>query len=327
MDPKVLTIKLTLYRTSGDSPILASLIRAAEQGKQVAALVELKARFDEERNIEWARRLEQAGVHVVYGLVGLKTHTKTCLVVRQEGDGVRRYCHIGTGNYNSKTARTYEDIGLLTADEQAGADLSQLFNYLTGYARNVEYQRLLVAPHSLRSGLVELIRNERTAGQGKGHIVMKMNSLADPELIEELYSASADGVRVELIVRGICCLRPGVPGLSENITVRSIVGRYLEHSRIYRFGNGRGPSVPLHFIGSADLMPRNLDRRVEAMVPIEDPALAQRIDDVLQVSLSDDSLAWELADSDWTPVTRRRTVETHLELQRLAMERASIEIR
>jgi polyphosphate kinase len=327
MDPLVLTIKLTLYRTSGDSPILASLIRAAEQGKQVAALVELKARFDEERNIEWARRLEQAGVHVVYGLVGLKTHTKTCLVVRQEGDGVRRYCHIGTGNYNSKTARTYEDIGLLTADEQAGADLSQLFNYLTGYARNVEYKRLLVAPHSLRSGLVALIRSECTAGKGKGHIVMKMNSLADPELIEELYAASAEGVRIELIVRGICCLRPGVPGLSENITVRSIVGRYLEHSRIYRFGNGRGPSVPLHFIGSADLMPRNLDRRVEAMVPIEDPVLAQRIDDVLQVSLSDDSLAWELADSDWTPVTRRRTVETHLELQRLAMERASIEIR
>lgn len=327
IDPKVLTIKLTLYRTSGDSPILASLIRAAEQGKQVAALVELKARFDEERNIEWARRLEQAGVHVVYGLVGLKTHTKTCLVVRQEGEGVRRYCHIGTGNYNSKTARTYEDIGLLTADEQTGADLSQLFNYLTGYARNVEYQRLLVAPHSLRSGLLELIRNERTAPAGSGHIVMKMNSLADPELIEELYAASADGVRIELIVRGICCLRPQVPRLSENITVRSIVGRYLEHSRIYRFGNGGGPDTPLHFIGSADLMPRNLDRRVEALVPIEDPVLAKRIDDVLQVSLMDDTLAWELADSDWTPVTRQRTVETHLELQRLAMERASIEIR
>jgi len=327
VDPKVLTIKLTLYRTSGNSPILTSLIRAAEQGKQVAALVELKARFDEERNIEWARRLEQAGVHVVYGLVGLKTHTKTCLVVRQEGDGVRRYCHIGTGNYNSKTARTYEDLGLLTADEQAGADLSQLFNYLTGYARNVEYQRLLVAPHSLRAGLVELIRNERSALKGTGHIVMKMNSLADPELIEELYAASQDGVRIELIVRGICCLRPQVPGLSENITVRSIVGRYLEHSRIYRFGNGKGASSPLHFIGSADLMPRNLDRRVEAMVPIEEPELAQRIDDVLQVSLLDDTLAWNLADGDWTPVTRLRTVETHLELQRLAMERAAVEIR
>ncbi len=327
IDPKVLTIKLTLYRTSGDSPILASLIRAAEQGKQVAALVELKARFDEERNIEWARRLEQAGVHVVYGLVGLKTHTKTCLVVRQEGEGVRRYCHIGTGNYNSKTARTYEDIGLLTADDQTGADLSQLFNYLTGYARNVEYQRLLVAPHSLRSGLLELIRNERTAPAGSGHIVMKMNSLADPELIEELYAASADGVRIELIVRGICCLRPQVPGLSENITVRSIVGRYLEHSRIYRFGNGGGPDLPLHFIGSADLMPRNLDRRVEAMVPIDNPVLAKRIDDVLQVSLLDDTLAWELKNHDWARVDGQRTLETHLELQRLAMERASIGIR
>ncbi len=327
MDPKVLTIKLTLYRTSGDSPIVASLIRAAEQGKQVAALVELKARFDEERNIEWARRLEQAGVHVVYGLVGLKTHTKTCLVVREEGDGVRRYCHIGTGNYNSKTARLYEDLGLLTADAEIGADLSQLFNYLTGYARNVEYQKLLVAPHSLRPGLIELIRNERRAAPGTGHIVMKMNSLVDAELIDELYAASADGVRIQLVVRGICCLRPQVPGRSENITVRSIVGRYLEHSRVYRFANGRGPGEPVHHIGSADLMPRNLDRRVEAVVPVEDPDLAARLDRMLEVNLADDTLAWTLVDDEWRRVTRHGTVETHLELQRIALERSSVELR
>ena len=317
-DPKVLTIKLTLYRTSGDSPIVASLIRAAEQGKQVAALVELKARFDEERNIEWARRLEQAGVHVVYGLVGLKTHTKTCLVVRDEGDGVRRYCHIGTGNYNSKTARLYEDIGLLTVEPRIGSDLSQLFNYLTGYARDVHYERLLCAPHSLRPGLVDLIRRERDAPAGTGHIIMKMNSLVDADMIDELYAASADGVRIELIVRGICCLRAGVPGLSDNISVRSVVGRYLEHSRIYRFANGNGLGAPVHFMGSADLMPRNLDRRVEAMVPIEDPDLAHRIDEILAVSLADDTLAWRLDDDRWSRVARHGTLETHLELQQQA---------
>jgi polyphosphate kinase len=326
-DPRVLTIKLTLYRTSGNSPIIASLIRAAEQGKQVAALVELKARFDEERNIEWARRLEQAGVHVVYGLVGLKTHTKTCLVVREEGDGVRRYCHIGTGNYNSKTARLYEDLGLLTADPATGSDLSQLFNYLTGYARNVEYSKLLVAPHSLRPGLVELIRRERDAGPGTGHIIMKMNSLVDADLIDELYAASADGVRVDLIIRGICCLRPGVPGLSENIRVRSIVGRYLEHSRVYRFANGAGTGAPIHYIGSADLMPRNLDRRVEAMVPIEAEPLRDRVDEILAVSLADDTLAWELVDDRWSRVQRHATLETHLELQQQAFKRAAVELR
>jgi polyphosphate kinase len=326
-DPKVLTIKLTLYRTSGDSPIVASLIRAAEQGKQVAALVELKARFDEERNIEWARRLEQAGVHVVYGLVGLKTHTKTCLVVRDEGDGVRRYCHIGTGNYNSKTARLYEDVGLLTMDAEIGADLSQLFNYLTGYARDVEYRKLLVAPHSLRPGLVELIRRERTAPPGSGHIIMKMNSLVDADMIDELYAASSDGVQVDLIVRGICCLRAGVPGLSENIRVRSIVGRYLEHSRIYRFANGHGTGAPVHFMGSADLMPRNLDRRVEAMVPVEDAQLRQRLDEILAVSLADDTLAWRLDDDRWTRVPHHGTVETHLELQQQALKRAAVDLR
>lgn len=326
-DPKVLTIKLTLYRTSGDSPIVASLIRAAEQGKQVAALVELKARFDEERNIEWARRLEQAGVHVVYGLVGLKTHTKTCLVVRDEGDGVRRYCHIGTGNYNSKTARLYEDIGLLTVEPRIGSDLSQLFNYLTGYARDVRYERLLCAPHSLRPGLVELIRRERESAPGTGHIIMKMNSLVDADMIDELYAASRDGVRVELIVRGICCLRAGVPGLSDNISVRSIVGRYLEHSRIYRFANGNGAGAPVHYMGSADLMPRNLDRRVEAMVPIEDPDLRHRIDEILAVSLADDTLAWRLDDDRWTRVPRHGTLETHLELQQHALKRATVDLR
>ncbi|MBS1838375.1 MAG: RNA degradosome polyphosphate kinase [Actinobacteria bacterium] len=323
-DPKVLTIKLTLYRTSGDSPIVGALIKAAEAGKQVVALVELKARFDEERNIEWARRLEQAGVHVVYGLVGLKTHTKTCLVVRDEGDRVNRYCHIGTGNYNSKTARLYEDVGLLTADPDLGADLTQLFNYLTGYARDVQYSKLLVAPHTLRDGLVHFIRNERRATPGTGHIVMKMNSLVDADMIDELYAASADGVRVELIVRGISCIRPGVAGLSENITVRSIVGRYLEHSRIYRFANGRGPGEELHFIGSADLMPRNLDRRVEAVVPVRSPELRVRMDEILAVSLADDTLAWRQVDDGWSHVERRGTVETHIDLQEHALKRASV---
>ena len=326
-DPGVLTIKLTLYRTSGDSPIVASLIRAAEQGKQVVALVELKARFDEERNIEWARRLEQAGVHVVYGLVGLKTHTKTCLVVREESGNVVRYCHIGTGNYNPKTARLYEDFGLLTADPDIGSDLTQLFNYLTGYARNVEYRKLLMAPHALRPGLVELIRNERRAAPGTGHIIMKMNSLVDPDMIDELYAASADGVRIELIIRGICCLRPQVPGLSDNITVRSLLGRYLEHSRVYRFANARGPGAEAHYIGSADLMPRNLDRRVEAVAPVEDPELRARLDEVLAVELADDTLAWQQIDDRWEWVDRRRTVETHVELQEQAAKRATVELR
>ncbi len=323
-DPGVLTIKLTLYRTSGDSPIVASLIRAAEQGKQVVALVELKARFDEERNIEWARRLEQAGVHVVYGLVGLKTHTKTCLVVREEGDGVTRYAHIGTGNYNPTTSRLYEDLGLLTCDPELGADLTQLFNYLTGYARNVEYRRLLVAPHSLRPGLVELIRNERRATPGTGHIVMKMNSLVDPDMIDELYAASSDGVRVELIIRGICCLRPGVAGLSDNITVRSLVGRYLEHSRIYRFANGRGPGRAVHLMGSADLMPRNLDRRVEAVTPILAPELQARVDELLAIEAHDDTLAWEQVDDRWSRVQRNLTVEAHVALQEEARKRAAV---
>ncbi|MCB1255675.1 MAG: polyphosphate kinase 1 [Microthrixaceae bacterium] len=327
VDPKVLAIKLTLYRTSGDSPIVASLVRAAEAGKQVAVLVELKARFDEERNIEWARRLENAGVHVVYGLVGLKIHTKICLVVRNEPEGARTYCHIGTGNYNSITARIYEDLGLFTADAMVGQDLMQLFNYLTGYARDVRYERLLVAPHTLRSGLKALIRNERSAPAGTGHITMKMNSLVDPDMIDELYAASSDGVRIDLIIRGICCLRPGVPGLSENITVRSIVGRYLEHSRVYAFANGSGGGEPVYLIGSADLMPRNLDHRVEAVTPVVDPDLKARLSEILDANLADDSLAWALVDSKWSEVPRRDTLELHEELEHRAQDRSAAAVR
>lgn len=302
-DPAVLAIKLTLYRTSGDSPIIKALIRAAERGKQVAALVELKARFDEQNNIEWARALEEAGVHVVYGLPGLKIHTKTCLVVREESDGVRRYCHVGTGNYNHKTARIYEDLGLLTADPDIGSDLTFLFNHLTGYSRDVRYRKLLVAPHGLRDGITSLIRKEAELG-ADGRIVMKMNSLVDPAMIDELYRASQAGVEVDLVIRGICSLRPGIPGLSDTIRVRSIVGRYLEHSRIYCFGSGAGPGRPKYLIGSADLMPRNLDRRVEALVPVEDPALQAELAEILDLNLADDRLAWTLLpDGRWQPPT------------------------
>src|SRR5205085_1180595 len=235
VDPKVLAIKQTLYRTSGDSPIVTALIRAAERGKQVAALVELKARFDEQANIGWARALEQAGVHVVYGLVGLKTHTKTALVVRDEEGGVRRYCHVGTGNYNQRTARLYEDLGILSADPDLGADLTELFNYLTGYSRQGDYRKLLVAPVTIRPELLKRIERQTELGPA-GRITMKMNSLVDPEMIDALYGASQAGTPIDLIVRGICCLRAGVPGLSETIHVRSIIGQFLEHSCIYRFG-------------------------------------------------------------------------------------------
>jgi polyphosphate kinase len=322
-DPKVRAIKLTLYRTDGDGSIIEALIRAAESGKQVAALVELKARFDEQANVGWARRLEKAGVHVAYGLVGLKVHTKTTLVVREEHGGMRRYCHIGTGNYNGKTARIYEDLGLLTADPEIGADLTHLFNYLTGYARDIDYERLLVAPEGLRSGIRRLIRQEIDAGPGRGRIIAKMNSLVDPVLIEDLYEASQAGVEIDLIVRGICCLRPGVEGLSERIRVRSIVGRYLEHSRIYCFANGEGPGEPAWYIGSADWMPRNLDRRVEALTPISTPSLQQRLMEVLQVNLADDTLAWTLGpNGDWSPPAGTGRVETHLRLQELHAARA-----
>ena len=329
VDPHVLAIKMTLYRTSGDSPIVRSLIRAIERGKQVAVLVELKARFDEGANIEWAKALETAGVHVVYGLVGLKVHTKTALVVRDEPDGIRRYCHIGSGNYNSKTARTYEDVGLLTCDHDIGTDLTQLFNFLTGYGRDVGYKTLLVSPHTTRSGIEALIQNEVEVARtgGRGSITLKMNSLVDARTIDALYDASAAGVQVDLIVRGICCLIPGVPGLSENIRVRSIVGRYLEHSRIYRFANGRGPDLPTVLIGSADLMPRNLDRRVEALVPVDDPDLQARLEEILEVNLADDTLAWALRpDGRWEHVAGPRSVDTHLRLQEIARTRARLRL-
>ncbi len=320
-DPSVLAIKMTLYRTSRDSPIMESLMWAAAQGKQVVALVELKARFDEERNIEWANRLEESGVHVVYGVVGLKTHTKIALVVRQEGDHIRRYAHVGTGNYNDSTARTYEDIGLMTADPEIGADLSDLFNYLTGYSEQTRFRKLLVAPVTARSGLVELIRQE--ASRPDGHITMKMNALVDADMIRELYEASSKGCRIELMVRGICCLIPGVEGLSENIKVRSLLGRYLEHSRIYRFGS-RGRERT-YLIGSADLMPRNLDRRVEALVPIIDPDLQFRLDEVIEVELTDDVLAWELGPTgSWTKIPTEDGIDSHLMLRELAEMRASV---
>jgi polyphosphate kinase len=326
-DRQVLAIKMTLYRTSGDSPIARSLIRAAERGKQVAVIVELKARFDEGANIEWARQLETAGVHVTYGLIGLKVHAKAALVVREEPDGLRRYCHIGTGNYNSKTARVYEDLGLLTCDPAIGSDLAQLFNELTGYGRNIDYQRLLVAPRLLRDGLNDLIQGEIDAAHeqpGRGRITMKMNSLVDQDMIEELYRASQAGVEIDLIVRGICCLTPGVPGMSESIRVRSIVGRYLEHSRVYRFANGLGQGHALHLIGSADLMPRNLDRRVEALTPVTDEWLQARLDEVLDVALADDVLAWTLGpDGRWAPSPEGGTVESQVALQELTIERAA----
>lgn len=290
-DPNVLAIKLTLYRTSGDSPIVDALVDAAEAGKQVVVLVEVKARFDEKANIGWARTLERAGCHVVYGLVGLKTHTKTALVVRQEGNHIRRYCHVGTGNYHPKTARLYEDYGLLTADPEVGADLTDLFNVLTGYSRQTSYRRLLVAPHGVRRGIIERIDREVALGT-EGLVQLKVNSLVDEEVIDALYRASQSGVRVDLIVRGICALRPGVPDLSENIHVRSVLGRFLEHSRVFRFGRGARAE---YWIGSADLMHRNLDRRVEALVQVTDPAGQEELHRVLTLMMSEDTGAFELS--------------------------------
>ena len=317
-DPAVLAIKQTMYRTSTqESPIIRALIRAAELGKQVVALVELKARFDEEANITYARELEQAGVHVVHGVVGLKTHAKISLVVRREAAGVRRYAHVGTGNYNPVTARLYEDAGLLTADPEIGADLTDLFNLLTGYSRQREYRRLLVAPEYLRPEMLELIRGQAREG---GRIVLKMNALVDPDMVDALYEASQAGAEIDLIVRGICCLRPGIPGLSERITVRSLVGRYLEHSRIFRFGDR---AAATHYIGSADLMQRNLDRRVEALVPVADPSLAARLDEILDVLMQDDMLSWTLGpDGSWSKVPGDRGIDAQQRLQELAVERA-----
>jgi polyphosphate kinase len=297
-DPNVLAIKQTLYRTSGDSPIVNALIDAAEAGKQVVALVEIKARFDEQANIKWARALEQVGVHVVYGLIGLKTHCKTCLVVRREGATIRRYCHIGTGNYNPKTARLYEDVGLLTASPDIGADLTDLFNSLTGYSRKVSYRNLLVAPYGVRRGIIERIEREEAAARdgADAGIRLKANALVDEQVIDALYRASRAGVRVEVVVRGICALRPGAAGFSENITVRSILGRFLEHSRIIHFR-----AIDEFWIGSADMMHRNLDRRIEVMAQVKDPKLTAQLDDALTSALDPTTRCWVLGpDGSWT---------------------------
>jgi polyphosphate kinase len=305
VDPNVLAIKQTLYRTSGDSPIVNALIDAAEAGKQVVVLVEIKARFDEEANIEWARSLEKAGCHVVYGLVGLKTHCKTALVVRREHGVLRRYCHIGTGNYNPKTARIYEDLGILTADPRVGADLTDLFNTLTGYSRQTNYRTLMVAPHGIRVGLVEKIRREqRHAAEGRpAGIRLKANSLVDERIIDALYDASRAGVPVDLLVRGICALRPGVPGMSEAIRVRSIVGRFLEHSRVMSFENGGEPEW---WIGSADLMHRNLDRRVEVLLRVCDETARTELRGIFDAAMAPDVRCWELSsDGSWTPQGER----------------------
>jgi polyphosphate kinase len=320
-DPNVLGIKQTLYRTSGDSPVVDALIAAARAGKQVVVLVEVKARFDEQANIGWARMLEQAGCHVVYGLVGLKTHCKTAMVVRQEGGHLRRYCHIGTGNYHPKTARIYEDFGLLTADPDVGADLTDLFNVLTGYSRQTAYRRLLVAPHGVRSGIIERIEREveHVRAGRPGRISIKVNSIVDEEIVDALYRASDAGVDIDLLVRGICTLRPGVKGLSEGIRVRSIVGRFLEHSRVLRFGNGGNEEF---WIGSADLMHRNLDRRVEALVQVTNPTAHAELRRVFEAAMSDTAAGFDLApDGSWH--RRAPRGETPLvDVQELLLRRA-----
>ena len=317
-DPDVLAIKQTLYRTSGPaSPIVRALIRAAEAGKQVVALVELKARGDEQANIAWARALEEANVHVVYGLVGLKTHAKVTSVVRREGRHIQHYVHVGTGNYNPSTAHQYEDVSLLSADPDLGADVTELFNLLTGYSRQQRYRKLLVAPTSLRSDLAHLIEREAKPG---GRVVIKVNNLVDPELIDNLYAAAQRGAEIDLIVRSVCSLRPRVPGLSERIRVRSIVGRFLEHSRIFSFGRGEEAE---HYLGSSDLMPRNLDRRVEVVVPVTDSNLRARIQDILDICIADDVLAWELhADGSWHRVPTAVGLSSHRRFQELALESA-----
>ncbi|MFL6240653.1 MAG: RNA degradosome polyphosphate kinase [Actinomycetes bacterium] len=320
-DPDVLAIKQTLYRTSGDSPIVDALIDAAEAGKQVLVLVELKARFDEKANIRWARQLEKAGCHVVYGLVGLKTHCKLCLVVRQEPDGsLRRYVHIGTGNYNPKTARQYEDIGLLSADADLGGDVADLFNHLSGYTLHRDYRGLLVAPDSLRTGLLELISREAEhARAGRpAHITIKINALVDEEIVDGLYAASRAGVDVDLVVRGMCALKPGVPGLSERIRVRSILGRFLEHSRVFRFQNAGNSEI---WIGSADAMHRNLDRRVEAMVQVSDVVAHDRLDQLLDLATSDLITCWTLsADCSWQRQSTRPDGKPRVNYQTLLVE-------
>jgi polyphosphate kinase len=315
-DPDVLAIKQTVYRTSDDSPLVPSLIRASERGKQAVCMVELKARFDEEANIHWAKSLEESGVHVVYGIPGLKTHVKAILVARREGDRVREYVHIGTGNYHPKTARLYTDFGLFTGDEEIGADVAEMFNFLTGYGRPAEYRKVLVSPTTMRNRIVEEIEATVAAHRGgeEARIALKMNSLVDASCIRALYEASSAGVPVDLNVRGICCLRPGVPGVSENIRVVSIVGRFLEHSRIYAFQRGEETRV---LLGSADLMPRNLESRVELVTPVEDPGLRDELLDVLSRCFAENANAWELdTEGAWTRLTpangQRRSVQEEL---------------
>ena len=322
-DPKVLAIKQTLYRTSGDSPIIDALVDAAQSGKQVLALVEIKARFDEQANISWARKLERAGCHVVYGLLGLKTHCKLCLVVREERDGLRRYAHIGTGNYHPKTARLYEDLGLLTSDPVVAEDVNHLFNALSGYSNRTEYGRLLVAPHSIRKGLVERIDREienHKAGR-EAWVRFKLNSLVDEKTIDALYRASQAGVPVDVWVRGICALKPGIPGLSENIRVVSVLGRFLEHSRVFSFANAGNPEV---WIGSADLMHRNLDRRVEALVSLGNGAHVRQLVDLLGLGFDPSISAWHLgADAEWTRVNHDAEGAPLQDVQQLLIERTT----
>ena len=320
-DPKVVGIKMTLYRTSGDSPIVASLIHAAEQGKQVAALVELKARFDEAANIEWAKALEDVGVHVVYGIVGLKTHSKTALVLRSEGDTTARYVHIATGNYNGKTARTYEDFGLLTSDPAITDDVGELFNFLTGFSRIGQYKKIMVSPLSTRTRVIELINCQRDRGS-VGRISMKVNGLTDPTIIDALYEASSAGVEIRLEVRTLCSLRPGVAGLSENITVHSLVGEFLEHSRIFIFGTPGEPEFSI-WLGSADLMERNLDRRVEVQVPIENRTLQQELLEAFEVTWRDDLYTWVLGtDRRWRRLQSVNNFSAQSEFKRLALLRS-----
>ena len=314
-DPHVLAIKHTLYRTSGDSPIIEALIEAAEAGKQVVAVIEIRARFDEQANVRWARKLEAAGVHVVYGLMGLKTHAKLSLVVRDEPQGIRRYCHLGTGNYNPKTARMYEDLGILSADVELTEDLTRLFNQLSGFAPQSTYSRLLVAPRTLRSGLIERIdreiehaKNGRPAG-----IQFKLNSILDEYFVAKLYEASQAGVEIELLIRGICAVQPGIKGVSENITVKSILGRFLEHSRIYHFVNGGDDE---YWIGSADLMGRNLDRRVESLVLIQRKEHQSRLQDLLNLGLSDETSSWQLNETTWSRPTKKGLTNIHEDLMK-----------
>jgi polyphosphate kinase len=321
-DPRVLAIKQTVYRTSDDSPLVPALIRATERGKQAVCMVELKARFDERANIGWARALEEAGVHVVYGLPHLKTHAKCILIVRREGDGVRHYVHVGTGNYNPKTARLYTDFGLLTCDEELGADVADMFNQLTGFARPGAFRQVLVAPSHMRDGIVEEIESTIAAKRAgrPARIAMKMNSLVDKRCIQALYRASQAGVEVDLNIRGICCLRPGVEGVSENIRVQSVVGRFLEHSRIYAFQRGDEQTI---YIGSADLMPRNLDTRVELLAPVRDEGLRGELLDTLEREMADDTNAWTLAaDGEWARREPSPTEPRNAQLELMARHAA-----